>query len=149
MLTARWRRAFRNMRIVVLILLFLVVLRSDIEDASRIQADLLLREISDAHLLSGGRLTSMPYPGKQTQNPHLRAVFARLPSYSVEMSAAQRRLLALMYAFDGQLANARDTLARLSEEMPNDAGIHNDLGVVYMGLASSDLLDWFNALHEL
>ncbi|HZS45594.1 MAG TPA: hypothetical protein VFC63_10860, partial [Blastocatellia bacterium] len=148
MLIARLRSAFRSTGTLLLIVLPLVLIRNDAGDVSRVQTDLLLKEISDGHFLAGGRLTSMPYPGKQPRNRRPPALLKTVLSDSTAMSLVQRRVLALVYVVDGDLVHARSLLSALSEEMPTDAGIHNDLGVLYMGLASSDLLNWFNAIRE-
>jgi hypothetical protein len=46
------------------------------------------------------------------------------------------------------LEKAEQVLRQLALELPNDAGIQNDLGVIRMGLAASDPSHWFTAIQQ-
>jgi len=61
-------------------------------------------------------------------------------------SPAARQLSALVDANTGQPRNAAKKLQSLVEENPNDAGLLNDLGVVYLSLGEEDAVYYFRAL---
>jgi CHAT domain-containing protein len=63
-------------------------------------------------------------------------------------STFQHRILSLVYVLDGQLERALRELSQLLLNSPNDASVHNDIGVVEMGLAASDPRAWLKALGE-
>jgi CHAT domain-containing protein len=139
---------FRKARTAALMLVGMFIFRSDLQDFKIHQVDFLLRQISEAHLAAGGRLTSMPYPSGRIEN--LQSFIRSngiLPRHN-DGSVFYRKVLSLVYILDGQLQGAQRELKGLSLEVPNDAGVHNDLGVVEMELAVSSPTAWLDALSE-
>ena len=137
----------RIVRPCTLILLCGLLCAGDPADLSKTRADLVLRELSALQNFAGGRFTRMPYPGVRSEQSrpiaHLEGILSNDPS-----SKSQRRTLSLVYALSGHLDNAEDVLRQLAVESPNDPGIQNDLGVIRMGIASSDPNSWLTALRQ-
>jgi CHAT domain-containing protein len=148
MLIVRLLSILRRASTGALILVCVLVSRSDLQDLTVHQTDFLLREISEAHLASGGRLTSMPYPSGRIANSGLSTRLSGILARNNDGSVLHRRVLSLLYILDGQFDRARSELIELSLELPDDAGIHNDLGIVQTELAVSNPKTWLDALNE-
>lgn len=147
MAAAGLKVALSRVRIWLLIAASFLASHGDLPDFSASQSQFVLEEISEAHVLGSGRLTSMPYPsGRLPQESSTR--FASNLADSDGGSPAQRRLLSLFYILDRQPGKAQNELRQLSLEFPDDAGIHNDLGVVDLELALLDRRELPSALAE-
>jgi len=135
-------------RTCALIVLCALLYHGDPSDVAKTQTDRLLRELSGAKQLAGGRLAKMPYPGARSEQEHSTAPLDGRLLATDSNSASQRHTLSLIYALSGRLDKAEQVLRQLALELPNDAGIQNDLGVMRMGLAASDPSFLFTAIEQ-
>src|SRR2546425_2858603 len=137
----------RIVRPCTLILLCGLLCAGDPADPSKTRADLVLGELSALQNFAGGRFTRMTYPGVRSEQSRPIAHLEGILSNNAR-SKSQRRLLSLVYALSGHLDSAEDVLRQLTSELPNDATIQNDLGVIRMGMAASDPNSWLAALRQ-
>src|SRR6266571_429819 len=138
----------RIVRTCTLILLCGLLCAGDPGGLSKTRADLVLRELSAVQHFAGGRFTRMPYPGVRSEQSRPTAHLDGILSDVNVQSESQRRTRSLVYALSGHLDSAEDVLRRLAAESANDPGIQNDLGVVRMGMASSDPTAWLTAVRQ-
>jgi len=124
------------------------VLGRDASEVSQTQTRRLLLEFVAAQHSAGSRLAGMPYVGPAAVDSSHAARLDPLPLATNGTSLSQRRLLSLLYIFDGQWQNAEQVLGKLALELPGDAAIQNDLGVVQMALAAADPTAWFKAIQR-
>jgi CHAT domain-containing protein len=138
----------RTVRTFALILVCGYLCGGNPENLSKTRADLVLRELAAVQHFAGGRFTGMPYPGVRSEHSrplaHLDGILSRVNG----KSESQRRTLSLVYALSGHLDSAEDVLRQLASELPNDASIQNDLGVICMGMAASDPTAWLTAVRQ-
>src|SRR5437868_4230433 len=85
----------------VSILASLLLCRSDVHDIAREAKELLLRDISGAQLLLGGRLAGMPFRGGTQPRPS--ALPSEVLSGKRLTASSLSRLLCLVYILDGHL----------------------------------------------
>src|SRR5205823_3558295 len=121
--------------------------RGDRPDILKTRMDFVLRELSGVGILAGGRLTGMPYPSARSEGQSIAHLDGILSSTNPN-SQRHRRILSLVYLLAGHLDKAGQELQQLSVELPNDAGIQNDLGVVQLGLAVSEPAAGITALRH-
>src|SRR5437867_3055157 len=138
----------RTVRTCTLIVLCGLLCAGDPANLSKTRAEFLLRALSSVQHFAGGRFTRMPYPGVRSKQSRPAAHLEGILSDVNAESKSQRRLLSLVYALSGHLDSAEDVLRQLASELPNDAGIQNDLGVIRMGMAASDPNAWLAALRQ-
>jgi CHAT domain-containing protein len=132
----------------ILILSYGLLVAGDVHDVTRIHRERLLREFAATQYPFGSRLSGMPYLNRAASDSR-RGVFddpLRVATSGTRFS--QRRLLALLYIFDGRWRHAEEILRKLALERPRDATLQNDLGVIYMSLADSDPVAWFKAIRQ-
>jgi CHAT domain-containing protein len=137
--------SLRALRICTFIAFCGFLYRADSEDLSRVKIQFLLRGLSGTQQLAGGRLSGMPYPGARTEP------IARLHGILFtpdDRSVPHRRISAFVYVLGGKLDKAEKQLRELALELPHDAAIQNDLGVIAMALAASNPNEWPLALRQ-
>ncbi len=132
----------------MLIVLCGLLLVRDASDLAQTQTRRLLLELAAAQHSTGSRLAGMPYTDPAAVNFSHTARLDPLPLAMNGRAVSQRRLLSLLYVFDGQWRNAEQVLGKLALELPGDASIQNDLGVVQMALATADPTAWFKAIQR-
>src|SRR5437016_13553891 len=79
--------------------------RGDLPDILKTRMNFLLRELSGAGILAGGRLTGMPYPSARSESrsiAHLDGVLSSINANSI----SHRRILSLVYLLGGHLDKA-------------------------------------------
>src|SRR6267142_7191923 len=110
----------------------------DASEVSQTQTRRLLLEFVAAQHSAGSRLAGMPYVGPAAVDSSHAARLDPLPLATNGTSLSQRRLLSLLYIFDGQWQNAEQVLGKLAIELPGDAAAQNDLGVGQMVQTAKD-----------
>jgi len=134
----RFANSIGIVRNFALILLCGLLFAGDARDTAEIQIRRLLREFVTAQSSTGSRLAGMPYADRTAVESGNRVPLDPLPLAIKGRSVSQRRLLGLINIFDGQWREAEHILGKLALELPGDAAIQNDLGVVQMALEPSD-----------
>jgi len=120
----------------------------DASDVAQTQTRRLLLEFLAVQPSAGSRLAGMPYRDSAAVKSSQLSQLDLLPLATNGTSPSQRRLLSLLHIFDGQWRNAEHLLNKLAIELPGDAAIQNDLGVVQMALAASEPRAWLKAVQQ-
>src|SRR5438552_6840860 len=140
--------SIRIARTCALILCCGLLCRGDPPDILKTRSDFLLRQLSGEEILAGGRLTDMPHPTARSESRSIAHLDGILSSTNANSSIRHRRILSLVYLLGGHLDKEEQELGQLALELPNDAGMQNDPGVVQIGLAVSDPNAWITALRH-
>ena len=99
--------SIRIVRASALILVCGLLCRGDLPDILKTRMDFLLRELSGAGIIAGGRLTGMPYPRARSESRPIAHLDGILSSTNAS-SVGHRRILSLVYLLDGQLDKCMD-----------------------------------------
>ena len=104
----------------------------------------LLRGLSEARIGDGRffRSSTLPFDSARYERSLSEAELFLL---SAEESVANTQLRALLDVGSGNLHGAAESLEKLSDALPENAEILNDLGVVYLGLGDENATNYFKA----
>jgi len=137
-----WVRFARNC--LTLLLCATVLGNSDGAIESRLHR--VLGDLYDARDFAGGRLAGFPYRSRGGDSVQTAQIEWLLDRDSDPIST--RRFQGLFLAFNGRLNDAENIFTQLALDLPKDAAIQNDLGVIQMAGSAANPLALFTAIQQ-